>query len=336
VAREHADAASDWPPLAAVFGTGRSGSTWLGAVLDTHPGVAYRFEALGRLRRDPEIAALRERIRAGNAIAPDLERLYTILLRAHPATDKPPFFPKTICRTRGRAQLWALSSRLAALSRVYAIYTPTGRPPLITKEVGHEGIFLGLLESTPLRLVYLVRHPCGVVASVLRGQAQGLMPSARRSVLGNLLKSHDEELFSRWQTRLGAASPAEQEALLWRIDVERAVRAALRHPTAQVVVYEDMCRRPLEVAREVFAHFGIEMHEQTMRLLDEMSTGSASARRSRGERWTDPYFSVFRSPLEASGRWRTELSAEDQRRVLAVVSGSDAFAACAERGAWVV
>jgi hypothetical protein len=43
------------PRIMGIFGTGRSGSSWLGSIIDSHPQVAYRFEPFHRLKQNPTI-----------------------------------------------------------------------------------------------------------------------------------------------------------------------------------------------------------------------------------------------------------------------------------------
>jgi hypothetical protein len=215
-----------------------------------------------------------------------------------------------------------------------ALYVPSGRPSLVFKEVGLNDLLLPLVTRARLRAAILVRHPCAVVSSVLRGQAAGLMPTGRRAVAQDLLRRHDPELAARWESGLPAASPAAIEALLWRIEVESSLRATANETHVIRIVYEDLCRRPAELAREIFAHFGLPHHGETARLLREMASRDRSVRRRRGERGADDYFSVFRDSLASADRWKTELSSADARDVLNAVSDSEAFAACATIGSW--
>ena len=196
-------------PLCGIFSKGRSGSTWLGSIVNTHPEVAYRFEPFHRLREDPDVARLRRSIEAGTFDATERDELYAILLRASPLTDRPPFFVKRNARSRGKRLLWPAARRLPPLAPLYgALYTPRGAPVVVLKEVTLEPVMEGLLRAGGTRIVYLVRHPCAVVHSQIRGQEAGVMPTARQGVLSSLLEKHDPALAERVAAHPDATSAA--------------------------------------------------------------------------------------------------------------------------------
>jgi hypothetical protein len=322
------------PRLSLIMGTGRSGSTWLGSIVDTHPEVAYRFEPLARLRDDREIAALRKQLTAERVDETLLERLHQRLLRADPLTSKPPFFPKASGRTLGRARLWPLARVFAPARGLFrAAYAALPGAALVLKEVGLNRLVLPLVRAG-VPTLHLVRHPCGFVASVLKGQAANLMPTGRRGVIRDLLRKHDPKLAERWDSRLDEATPARAEALLWRIEVEEAMRACEARENVRVVVYEALCRDPAAAAESAFAHFGLPRSERALALLEEMSAPNARARNARGERWLDDYFSVFRDSQESAHKWKRDLPASTIRDVLEAVADSDAFVRCAALGGW--
>ena len=68
--------------------------------------------------------------------------------------------------------------------------------------------------------------------------------------------------------------------------------------------------------------------------LEELPSGGAGARRQRGERWSDDYFSVFRDPSGAADRWRHSLPANEQERILRWLEDSVAYRQCRAAGLW--
>lgn len=322
-------------PLGAIFGTGRSGSTWLGAIINSHPDVAYRFEPLHRLADHPRVGRAREILLSETAEASQLEEVYAALLPAHPQLDKPPFFRKRWGRGVGQTLFWQACSHVRPLQPVFErLYTPPGRPLVVFKEVGFARALERLVRVARLRTVYLVRHPCAVVSSSLKGQGQGLMPTGRLGVVQSLVETHDPALAARFAGRYDSLTNTQRNALLWRIDVERALAAIQGQENGMLVVYESLCRDPAAVSEAALTYFGLGPSEQTARFLEMSVTKDQGARWRSGEGLVNKYFSVFRDPLESMNKWKTALSAADQAEVFDIVSESAAFQSCAAIGNW--
>ncbi len=323
--------------LMAIFSTPRAGSTWLGTIAASHPDVAYRFEPFSRIAKMS--AAHRQRVDRLVETGFDeaaLEQLYALLLQAHPETDKPPMFPKRYATraARGKGTLWPVARKLGWGAGIYRyLYTPLGRPRLLWKEVGRVPILESLAATTKIPLVYLVRHPCAVVSSLIEGQKNALMPAGRSNVLEQILNRHDGALAETYVSRLDQLSDAEKEALLWRVDVERAMAALADRPEALVVVYEELCTYPEQVTARIFEHLGLDVHEQVSTFVHQSVHPPAEGER-RADGWANAYFTVYRDPIASRDKWKHKISSEDRAAVMGVVEASPAYAYGATRGMW--
>lgn len=319
--------------LMGIFGTNRSGSSWLGSILNTHPQVAYRFEPFHRLKEYPAFCEARELLESEQLTESDLAKVYKILLPARPKIDRPPFFPKIHEMTWGKTWLRPAGLQFKSLGYLFKkLYSPRNTPPLVFKEVTMEPMMQNLLARTTMKVVYLVRHPCGVVASTIKGQRAGVMPVGRHSVLDKLLIKHDPALAESLTTRWNQLGALDKETLLWRLDVEKGIAAAKSHPNALIVIYEDLCQRPEELTRQVFEHFKLDLTAQTLSFLENLSR----EKQPRGWReiGINSYFSVVRNPAAMKNKWKQQMSAVDQQRVLGWVADSEAFQYCANLGRW--
>lgn len=323
--------------LGALFGAGRSGTTWLGAIVSSHPAVAYRFEPFRRLR-ERDVGTIAERVESGRGEPADVARLYDALLPADPSCDKPPFFPKVDGAASrldsARRFLWPVCRRGSLGAAVYSrLFQPRGRPQLVFKEVGRVDLMVQLL-AWGVPTVYLLRHPCAVVWSILRGQERNLMPSGRRNALEGILRERRPDLHAEFGERLGELTVAQQEALLWRTDVETCLDA-IEGDGGLVLVYEDLVANTHGCAERVLAHLGLDLPAQTLEFLDRSTGAGDQARRgARGEVGIDPYFSVYRDPARVSQAWRQDMPADAVRDVLSVVRDSSAFALGRETAGW--
>ena len=324
--------------LGAIFGTGRSGTTWLGAMVSSHPEVAYRFEPFHRLSKSkPEIAAALEQIRSEDFSSQDLANIYQALLPAYPEIEKPPFFPKSYGMgfPLGREFTWPLARKTSWGRNLFShLYMPKGNPTLIFKEVALEDVLTKLLNLNQVPIVYILRHPCGVVSSLLRGQKDALMPTGMRSVLLNLLTKHQPHLAEKYQGQLQQMHISEQEALLWLVEVEQAIQVCQANSNALIVVYEQLVEQPREMLEKILTHFGLTMTSQCLEFIEQSSQSSMSSKIKRGEIGINQYFSVFRNSRSSRERWKQEFSAEDTQRVMRIIQNSKGYALGAATGLW--
>ena len=165
------------------------------------------------------------------------------------------------------------------------------------------------------RCVFILRHPCGQAASLMAGYAK------RQFVTGTNQSGPPEDLMlaAAWAERHGV-DPQSFQALpdvakfawRWRAFNEPAIDALRDLPNARIVIFEDLCRRPEDVARDLFAFAGLEWHQETSAFLGT----STQQDRSNG------YYDVFRSTSLVAERWRKTMTAGDQDAVRAVIAAS--------------
>lgn len=80
-------------------------------------------------------------------------------------------------------------------------------------------------------------------------------------------------------------------------------------PNVRLLQYEKFAREPLMHTKELFEFAGLAWDQQTEKFIH-------SSRTSRNDR----YYSIYRGPDEATNRWRTQLTEDQQRRIMTIVS----------------
>lgn len=326
-------------PIVGVWGQSRSGTTWLAAIVDTHPRVAYRYEPFTRLAAHvPAMKSLRDDFREGRCDDERMRSLYRILLPADPRVSRPPFFEKEaiLHREFGRRRLWAAARLAPGLRAAYARrYRPREGTTIAFKEVNRERAMITLAAIGGVRSLYIIRHPCAVVSSQLKGTGEGMMARDRAQRLPGLLRSFAPEADREWGGRLDSISEAQRLALLWRVGAEVALegvetaRGALRP-----VYYERLCVEPLEQARLALEHLGLDFTPQSQAFLRDSTSGANPDPKRYGVSRASPYFSVFRDPAASMGKWVKTITPEDRRGIMEVVRDSPAFAAGRREGDW--
>jgi hypothetical protein len=305
-----------------LFGMPRSGTTWLGKIFDSHPATLYRHEpdTWRPMSEVPLLASPSERAR------------YEAYLRGYVASvagmrgdrvvGKQPIFPKQYASPT-RIRLYELGVWCSKAGGRLGWNLPVAFAPvqgrdarLAWKSIESLGRWGLLMSSLPdARGVQIIRHPCGYVNSVLKGEA------ARRFTHGEA--AQDVGIF-RMLSETGQARrrgltldelmgmhASERLAWRWVLFNEKAAEEAAGEPRCMALYYEELCADPVGVTRRLFSHCRLDWHAQTEEFL------STSTRLAR-----DDYYSVFKNPLESAWRWREQLATQDIERIMAIVSQS--------------
>jgi hypothetical protein len=317
------EAPSAPPPAAGagpvfILGAPRSGTTWLAKIFDSHPDVLYRNEPDTVLHepRLPLLCPLEDIARYRDIARDYIERLLRV--RSIKSAGSLPVFAKRY--------EWPLAHPLR-LGWIYALHVaaelpvgagfakrlaipdlirPRGAPRIVVKSVNARGLARLFLEAVPAcRIIFILRHPCGQIASVMRGLRSGEFAPPERA---EILATDQARRFGLDAARFGRLSPSEQWAWHWAILNQKAHDELGADARVRLVRYEDVATRPEAEMRALFGFCGLSWDPASAAFLARSTTYSGKER----------YYRVMRNALVAAEKWRTELPAEEQRRILAI------------------
>jgi hypothetical protein len=169
------------------------------------------------------------------------------------------------------------------------------------------------------RTLFVIRHPCGQIASTLEGIKRGKFASQISiyddiGVLARMAGMDQAKRYGVTCARLSAMSPIQRLAWMWMLPNEKALEDVARDPSIKIVRYRDLCERPIELSQELFRLVGITWDPT----VEEFLRNSTAAQYAE----PDNYYSVFRDPKLSVDRWRTVLTDEQINEIRAVVEGS--------------
>jgi hypothetical protein len=307
-----------------VFGLPRSGTSWLGKIFDSHPQTLYRHEPDKHIRVDSvPVVFPADRLDERRA---SLEAFLDMVLanRTAGVAGKLPFFPKSY-RSAARHWVWtalactakALPRNLSLRGQVPDLIGP-GRPKprLVWKSITSTGRLGALARLLPeAKVVLILRHPCGQIASILRGHAAGQFhgppPSEQYRVLQMLVDTAQGRSYGLTLDALRAVHPVERMAWRWVLFLDMAVAGTAGVGNCRLLRYEDLCAAPVDGTRELFEFTGLGWHPQTERFLRESTEGENAQ-----------YFGLRKDPLRSANKWQSELAHADVQRILGVIARS--------------
>ncbi|MCO6439800.1 MAG: sulfotransferase [Nitrococcus mobilis] len=301
----------------------RSGTTWLGKIFDSHPDTLYRHEpdSFGRLNfmpiaPEPDEAPLYARQ------LEDFVRTLPALRDTKIAASLPSFAKSYLSYPQ---HLWnEFAIRLAKLeakfkgeahARLWLPASATRHARVLWKSI--ESVSrLGIITSALPQAVgvLIIRHPCGYVASVIRGKSQKRFTDGESvgediPLLALLARTRIANEYGITLQRLRQAPPIERLAWQWVLCNDKALVETAGGNRILTIRYEDLCQNPEAVTRRMFDWTGLEFNAQTHAFI-KASTRTHQSR----------YYSVFKNPEIAAHSWRSSLSQEIQRAVYRVVA----------------
>lgn len=307
-----------------VFGMPRSGTTWIGKLFDSHPGTLYRHEPDSF--RPLSLPLFPEKESASH-YRDELDRFVASLprMRSPEVVGKQPLFPKSYQSAAALAfyRISVLAAKAASRVRRHSpcVYRPTGegspQARLVWKSIESSGRLGVCIEALPeTRAIHLLRHPCGYVASLLRGVAahrfaDGASSTDNTWLLERLLATSTGRTHGLNVDDLKRLSLEERLAWCWVLTNQKILADVTDSARVLTVRYEDVCAEPLAMTRRMFDFAGLDWSAQTASFIDA-STAAADA----------GYYSVFKRPQAAAQRWRSELAPPVIDRILRILRGT--------------
>jgi hypothetical protein len=295
-----------------LVGLPRSGTTWLGKIFDSHPDTFYSHEpdSANLLADVPLLPEVASSDRYRQALIDGVKRFRR--LRTISVVGKMPLFPKSYgswmppgLRARELLLLKALARGLGEIQVPRHVSgDPADAPVWVWKSIESTGR-LGMLARTfpAAKIIFIIRHPCGVAASVFRGSEgqkfDAAPPGEDIGFFRHLAETKQAKSRGLTLERFREMSPVERVAWRWALINEKALEDISGLGNCKVFRYEDLCEQPTERARELFAFAGLDWNSQTEAFV---SNSTESEDRS--------YFGVFKDPRKAAYKWKEQLPSE--------------------------
>lgn len=314
-------------PCILIFGMPRSGTTWIGKLFDSHPDTLYRHEPDSvqqlAMPQFPDKAQ-------AHKYAAELQHFITLLprMRSPKVVGKQPLFAKSYHSTAAlhayQASVFAAKAASRIRRDVPCLYRPTGegcaRTRLVWKSTESPARLSACMAALPeARAIHLLRHPCGYVASILRGRREHRFAVAGTGsdaawYLNLLLATPAGRACGLSRDDVARFTPEERLALSWVLIQEKILADIAGCERTLSVRYEDVCAQPEATTRRMFAFAGLDWQPQT----------AAFVAASSGMADTD-YYSVFKDSPARAERWRAELAPDVIARILGIAADSNAY-----------
>jgi hypothetical protein len=261
--------------VVSIHGAPRSGTSWLGKIFDSHPDVAYRFQPLFSYRFKGELTS--------HSSHRDIEHFFRELYRV----EDDEFILQTTQRARG-------------VHPAHFEKNPDSGV-LVMKEVRYHYLIETLLrEVQDIKIVGIVRHPCGAINSWLK------TPREFKPEWNAAMEWRDAQ--SKNQGRLEEYFGFEK----WKELARLFLRFKQTFPDAFYLInYEELVENPMAETEKLFNFVGLPMHCQV----------TAFIQSSHASEVDDPD-SVFRT-TDVAARWYQELDPSIRDAILRDVEGTD-------------
>lgn len=315
--------------LVLLFGLPRSGTTWIGKIMDSHPEILYLHEPDSTHRPGSEIPLLPEHPWEKEHLETSLQYILKVTTSRHPdVLGKKPFFTKNFYPSHiGNT----ITMALAMAKLLQRINIGIEKIPLADKgahearaivwksieSLGRIGLFRKALPGA--RSVHILRHPCGYINSVLRGEQSNKFSSGTPTwedwgILKGLLETEIARRAGLTLETLEKASPCQRLAWQWRIVNDKALedcKGMLQH---RVLLYERMCESAEETSRELLSHAGLGMTPSVRKFI----TSSTSKK-------SNDYYSVSKDPRISAWSWQKNLSNSQKKEIIDIVEKSESW-----------
>jgi hypothetical protein len=239
-----------------VTGSHRSGSTWVGQMIASHPGVSYIHEPFNPVYQ-PACPVAHQ----WHHVTPEDEERFLAYLR--PLLEfRHSWWQDVRARAHPRHVAGATVRALRAWKRRLLGCRPLVKDPIAFFSAEW------LAEAFGMDIVVVIRHPAAFASSLKRlawaFRFDHLLGQPR--LMQTLLAPFAAEV-----RRLAQAPPdvIAHAILFWRIVHQVTLDYSRRHPDWLFVRHEDLSRRPLDEFRALFGRLGLDFPPRCRRAVEE-------------------------------------------------------------------
>ncbi len=293
-----------------ILGSGRSGTTWLAKMSDSHPDAAYLHEPDSVLRNHklpflPDRTALDVHKSEAAAYLTALQKVRTPKAVAHL-----PHFPKSY-RTGTRACLRRITANiskavtklpLGAEQRLSLpdLFDDKKAPSALVMKSVNSLCRMALFERAhpTARFIHIIRHPGGVIASLLRSRPVGT--DMAHAYLPSVFALPEVAHYPVSYDDMASRPLCDQLAFSWMVHNDKASLDMAGSDRYRPIIYEDLCT---DVSNRLSALF-------TFADIDWQSNVEAFIQSLQKNKNNHPsYFDIMRPPTASMNRWRQKLTA---------------------------
>lgn len=307
-----------------LFGMPRSGTTWIGKTFDSHASTLYRHE--------PDSQKFLENIplftENTSLSSINIENAANFLKSIAKSRDskvcaKLPYFKKTYINSLENFLLkTAIYTTKIPIKKIQKelLYSPSYNDKnfhLVWKSIeslGRLNLFLAI--PSEIKAIHIVRHPCGYISSVLKGEQKQKFTSQSPSsndfgLFKLMLKTQAAKNFGLTLQYLKSLSPIERLSWKWVIYNDHAYIQCKENNNYKIVYYDQLCIDPENGFRNLFQFSDLPDDLQSSEFLKKSTSSN-----------TDSYYSVYKDPKVSSNKWKSYLSDEQVNRIMNIVNQS--------------
>lgn len=312
--------------LVLLFGLPRSGTTWIGKILDSSPRTIYKHEPdtdikMNGIPHYPHLEDFSEYHQTLNSYLKQVKQANSAFV-----VGKLPLFKKGYLNLATNKVL-KLSIYVSKVCKKYfsinvPILSMVSRNTFLNNSLVWKSIEsvsrLGVLADVfpQAKITLIIRHPCGHILSYIKGTEMKKMhvvngDSVDEKVWNRRLSTKQAKSYGLTLDKIKKMNKIEELSWIWVISNEEAITALEGNLNAQILYYDDFCAEPLKASKSLFKFSGVDWSEQSEAFVME------SIARSDQE-----YFSVYKTPLVVANKWRTTLQKEHIETIRNIISQS--------------
>jgi len=198
---------------------------------------------------------------------------------------------------------------------------------LVIKEVRYASLWFRLLSNCKnIKIIYLIRNPFAVYNSL---NTLSTIATPFKIIKDRTRKMFDQELIYLNKLRSVPIniSMSNDNFLLriihWKLLNEFVIKNYSKNKNVKIVIYEDLVKNPLEVAKQIYSFLDLEWIKQTEDFILESSTKNKFHLKQRSEK--EFYSNVMKNSKKIAEKWRHDLDKESIEKVKKIVAKETSF-----------